>query len=312
MKIGRNDLCPCGSGKKYKKCCMDKEEISSTNLVTIKNQRWTHDKVKVLDSSIIIIQMVKFGIPLTKEEILEEISSVSIAADLRDKWADKYTLDRRDPLIDFTFFAIQELSSRFLPEHVLLEQIDDMMQNGYDAEAVNGEEQAVEIWMEVWRKLLTWLGDQKVTSIDDLGDATYRYMSEFISNWVQDLELALSNAGSKDEKYLEMNEAFTSEFLTRFPDSDSLIIQNMTLAKGESIFLQGRYTEGENVYQKCAEEHPNNAWIYIRWGDLFNPKSRSVKPDREKSIDLYKKAIQKATDEEERLAVEERLSELEG
>ncbi|MCK4891323.1 MAG: SEC-C domain-containing protein [Candidatus Pacebacteria bacterium] len=23
-KIGRNDPCPCGSGKKYKKCCMGK------------------------------------------------------------------------------------------------------------------------------------------------------------------------------------------------------------------------------------------------------------------------------------------------
>lgn len=23
-KIGRNDLCPCGSGKKYKKCCLNK------------------------------------------------------------------------------------------------------------------------------------------------------------------------------------------------------------------------------------------------------------------------------------------------
>jgi len=22
QKIGRNDLCPCGSGKKYKKCCL--------------------------------------------------------------------------------------------------------------------------------------------------------------------------------------------------------------------------------------------------------------------------------------------------
>ncbi|MGO9232937.1 MAG: SEC-C metal-binding domain-containing protein [Methylocella sp.] len=22
MNVGRNDLCPCGSGKKYKKCCM--------------------------------------------------------------------------------------------------------------------------------------------------------------------------------------------------------------------------------------------------------------------------------------------------
>jgi len=25
-KIGRNDLCPCGSGKKYKQCCMNKKE----------------------------------------------------------------------------------------------------------------------------------------------------------------------------------------------------------------------------------------------------------------------------------------------
>ena len=25
-KIGRNDLCPCGSGKKYKRCCMTRDE----------------------------------------------------------------------------------------------------------------------------------------------------------------------------------------------------------------------------------------------------------------------------------------------
>jgi len=27
--IGRNDLCPCGSGKKYKKCCMNKEQLNN-------------------------------------------------------------------------------------------------------------------------------------------------------------------------------------------------------------------------------------------------------------------------------------------
>lgn len=27
MKIGRNNPCPCGSGKKYKKCCLNKSEI---------------------------------------------------------------------------------------------------------------------------------------------------------------------------------------------------------------------------------------------------------------------------------------------
>ena len=28
MKTGRNDLCPCGSGLKYKKCCADKHDAS--------------------------------------------------------------------------------------------------------------------------------------------------------------------------------------------------------------------------------------------------------------------------------------------
>ena len=29
--IGRNDLCPCGSGKKYKKCCLGTAKIYTTH-----------------------------------------------------------------------------------------------------------------------------------------------------------------------------------------------------------------------------------------------------------------------------------------
>jgi hypothetical protein len=29
-KIGRNELGPCGSGKKYKKCCMDVSDADAT------------------------------------------------------------------------------------------------------------------------------------------------------------------------------------------------------------------------------------------------------------------------------------------
>jgi tetratricopeptide (TPR) repeat protein len=28
-KIGRNDPCPCGSGKKYKRCCLEKDETAA-------------------------------------------------------------------------------------------------------------------------------------------------------------------------------------------------------------------------------------------------------------------------------------------
>ena len=32
IKVGRNDLCPCGSGLKYKKCCLRKERSGSVNI----------------------------------------------------------------------------------------------------------------------------------------------------------------------------------------------------------------------------------------------------------------------------------------
>lgn len=32
MKIGRNEPCPCGSGKKYKQCCLGSEKRTSFTL----------------------------------------------------------------------------------------------------------------------------------------------------------------------------------------------------------------------------------------------------------------------------------------
>ena len=31
-KVGRNDKCPCGSGKKYKQCCGKQEKHKRSNL----------------------------------------------------------------------------------------------------------------------------------------------------------------------------------------------------------------------------------------------------------------------------------------
>lgn len=33
MKVGRNDPCPCGSGRKYKQCCLKKESLSEYDLI---------------------------------------------------------------------------------------------------------------------------------------------------------------------------------------------------------------------------------------------------------------------------------------
>ncbi|HNX92875.1 MAG TPA: SEC-C metal-binding domain-containing protein, partial [Syntrophomonas sp.] len=49
-KIGRNDLCPCGSGKKYKHCCMILEEAPTADLFTRCSQMISSVKLKLDDA----------------------------------------------------------------------------------------------------------------------------------------------------------------------------------------------------------------------------------------------------------------------
>lgn len=55
MKIGRNDLCPCGSGQKYKKCCINSNTTFSTD--TFQYYLKTHDASELL-KMISLIQLL--------------------------------------------------------------------------------------------------------------------------------------------------------------------------------------------------------------------------------------------------------------
>ncbi len=55
MKIGRNQPCPCGSGKKYKKCCLNKpvpaETFGYTDLDQLSNSVWEYIKAEKWDKA---------------------------------------------------------------------------------------------------------------------------------------------------------------------------------------------------------------------------------------------------------------------
>ncbi len=40
MKVGRNDLCPCGSGRKYKKCCLGNADSSAMDIKTSYSKKY--------------------------------------------------------------------------------------------------------------------------------------------------------------------------------------------------------------------------------------------------------------------------------
>ena len=50
-KVGRNDPCPCGSGKKYKKCCLNKSE-SNKEIQGVVNQKAVKEPVDSLREKI--------------------------------------------------------------------------------------------------------------------------------------------------------------------------------------------------------------------------------------------------------------------
>jgi len=35
IKVGRNETCPCGSGRKYKQCCESKKKAGDTRMTTM-------------------------------------------------------------------------------------------------------------------------------------------------------------------------------------------------------------------------------------------------------------------------------------
>ena len=59
MSIGRNDPCPCGSGKKYKKCCLEKDNL--IELTQIRRKKFYDDKQQLVEK---VGQFLKKQVPL--------------------------------------------------------------------------------------------------------------------------------------------------------------------------------------------------------------------------------------------------------
>ncbi len=88
MKIGRNDPCPCGSGKKYKKCCLNKVNSPDDFFYRRVSKAYQSLMSKLLDFAVrafgeeiipaATVEFLSFDNELVTGELLEELSTVSI------------------------------------------------------------------------------------------------------------------------------------------------------------------------------------------------------------------------------------------
>jgi hypothetical protein len=73
---GRNDPCPCGSGKKFKKCCINKIEVKSNN----ESQSSINDYDDYKRDIIIIDEIPDYGVPLVNEQFLNDNPFAELSA----------------------------------------------------------------------------------------------------------------------------------------------------------------------------------------------------------------------------------------
>lgn len=287
-KIGRNDPCPCGSGKKFKKCCINKinEVIERARM----GVPWHTEEVDGLKTKDIISRLQGMGIHFDESAFREDVKRFYSASELSQYWLKKMAFPALDLDEDFVWMACVVLWKRLAPDVMNTEQLDDLMQEGY--QLVHANDSVVDgckLWLQVWEHLK----ERFTTDMKTIDDAEKVFSgSQCLYNWCQDLEMELHNAALVDPSFFEKRIGYCTEFCTLFPESDESLCFSMKRGAAESYFSMGRYQDGDSAFRALIAEYPDNVWGYIGWGDmysLFSPPGRDK--DLNKAKEIYEMAL---------------------
>lgn len=307
LKIGRNDLCPCGSGKKYKKCCINKDErlIAKQFVMNRNNQFLTYEEVDALSTEEIISKLEKIGIPFKQETFLKNIEEFYSAEEISENWLEKYTVTAKGRDEDFPLLAAWILWERLAPTNTLsCEQMSDLIDRGFEHLAENDSISACDTWLKVWNAIKERIKPE----FKNFNYLDKHYGSSFfIGDFCQDLEAELYNAGLDNSAYFEKRIDYCRDFCGYFPKESELILHNMRRAIAESYAKLGQYREAELEFEKLVQDFPNNPWGYIGWGDIYFFYTQK---DFNKANELYEKGLVIAKDEIDMEAIKERLEDL--
>jgi tetratricopeptide (TPR) repeat protein len=144
QKIGRNDPCPCGSGKKYKKCCLQKDAADNT----FKHPTSPQTPHKPLKSSVaqpISPPPVAYDVVHLEDDDLDQLSNSVIdliregKLDQAEKACDE--LDRRFPempdCLDRRAMLLEARGQNKLAADYYRRAAEHARADGYDSELVD-------------------------------------------------------------------------------------------------------------------------------------------------------------------------------
>ena len=184
---------------------------------------------------------------------------------------------------------------------------DEKMMAGYRYGEQGEAIKTCDEWLSAWEDIKAIMIEDGIGSIDEL-QKKYQW-TDFLSNYVQDLELALHNAGIIDKEYYRKRIEYCFEMLERCGRTDDLLIENTRRAIAESYFELGNGQEGERLYEMWLLDDPDWGWGYIGWSDCYHFADGRTSVQLEKAEEILTKALSRET-LRDRIDVVERAAEL--
>ena len=293
-KISRNEPCPCGSGKKYKKCCIKKINQLPTS-ATKNEQAWTLQVVHNMYTNEILSKLQSFGIPMNRDLFQLDALKHNSMLGMVTKWQETYNVTLQKPDSDFIWYAGIVLWERITPNYLHSEQLDASIIQGYRSLENSNYCEACDHWLSVWNSIEEYI-TRDMKTVEDL-QKVFSFMLHDFENVLPDLEMHLGNAGRDDKKYHNLRIKFCEAFCKYFPEEDELTLVNIKRGIGDAHFSLGNSEQGEATFKALVEAHPMNAWGYIGWGDVY-AYATGVETDLKRAKEIYKMALGRDMEDE--------------
>jgi hypothetical protein len=296
---GRNDNCPCGSGMKYKKCCLARDEerakagyptppenpspedmpaysllrllehptpeqerllMSTPLLRDVLAERTTIAQAAALSDTELLDRLRPFCIETDTERFRAAAQDTDSAWEIGQRWARGVHRELTVIETDFLGLAACELWKRWCPEPPSVEMLDDWVWDGYVEREQGHDGPAVDLWLRAWDHLR----GRFTPEMRQCGAAERVFNgTQALFYWTQDLSDALLDAARDDRRYAAVAVRYTREILSQFTLEGMTYLQVFRTDLAEAHFLSGQPQEGEAVCRALLAEFPFSACGYV-------------------------------------------------
>jgi len=248
--------------------CQEKVDKEGVLPELVRNGRPLRSSADALSDDELLAKLKELGLDVDRDGVERLCTGALSAEEVAWPIAKKLKL-ADDMVVDWVWIGLLALWQRWWPERVCLELLDDKMQAGYVQDAENDTHAAAVTWLDAWADVLRLCDAAGISSIEEFDERFS--LTQFLSNWIQDLEMALENAGRDNPEIRQSLIEFCEESLRRFPREDQLLTENRRRALGGAYFDAGMTEKAEGLFRLWLDADPGWGWGWIGWADCYLP-----------------------------------------